>query len=65
LQESKKTYEILYLYNKNIKHSAGIMMNVVAILALTLAINTWGIAVFGLDVVPSIFNITGTNSTCP
>ena len=40
-------------------------MNVVAILALTLAINTWGIAVFGLDVVPSIFNVTGTNSTCP
>lgn len=45
--------------------SAGIVMNVVAILALTLAINTWGIPVFGLDVVPSIFNTTGTNSTCP
>ena len=40
-------------------------MNVIAILALTLAINTWGIPVFGLDVVPSIFNVTGTNSTCP
>ncbi|XP_052074639.1 solute carrier family 13 member 2-like isoform X1 [Mytilus californianus] len=44
--------------------SAGIMMNVVAILALTLAVNTWAIPIFSLDVIPSIFNNTDVNSTC-
>ncbi|XP_071179431.1 solute carrier family 13 member 2-like [Mytilus edulis] len=44
--------------------SAGIVMNIVAILALTLAVNTWAIPIFNLDVVPSIFNNTGVNSTC-
>ncbi|VDI01092.1 Hypothetical predicted protein [Mytilus galloprovincialis] len=45
--------------------SAGIAMNVIAILGLTLAINTWAIPIFGLDVIPSIFNTTGANATCP
>ncbi|CAG2195053.1 SLC13A2_3_5 [Mytilus edulis] len=44
--------------------SAGIAMNVIAILGLTLAINTWAIPIFGLDVLPSIFNTTGANATC-
>ncbi|KAL5016144.1 hypothetical protein ScPMuIL_005733 [Solemya velum] len=36
--------------------SSGLMMNVLAVLMLTFAINTWGVAIFDLNTVPVIFN---------
>ncbi|KAL5017414.1 hypothetical protein ScPMuIL_007003 [Solemya velum] len=38
---------------------AGLFMNIIAVLVLTLAINTWGTAMFDLDVLPGEFNRTG------
>ncbi|XP_022296194.2 solute carrier family 13 member 2-like [Crassostrea virginica] len=42
----------------------GIPMNIVAILVLTLAINTWGKAIFDLDNIPSFFPSVLNTSVC-
>lgn len=41
------------------KAKAGIMMNIIGILCVTLAINTWGKAMFHLDSFPAWANSTG------
>lgn len=40
--------------------SAGLMMNVIAVLVLTFGINTWGITLFSLESMPQIF-VSGQN----
>ena len=42
----------------------GIPMNIIAILVLTLAINTWGKAIFDLDNIPSFFPSVLNTSVC-
>ncbi|XP_033748493.1 solute carrier family 13 member 2-like [Pecten maximus] len=42
---------------------AGLLMNIIAVAALTLAINTWGVPLFGLESVPDIFKTTAANTT--
>lgn len=37
----------------------GIVMNIIGILCITLAINTWGKAMFDLDSFPTWANVTG------
>lgn len=39
------------------------MMNAIAVLALNLGINTWGMALFDLDTIPAIFG-NSTESSC-
>ncbi|XP_069135426.1 solute carrier family 13 member 2-like isoform X2 [Argopecten irradians] len=42
---------------------AGLVMNLMAVTCLTLAINTWGVPLFGLDTIPDIFKTSAANST--
>ncbi|XP_021377608.1 solute carrier family 13 member 2-like isoform X2 [Mizuhopecten yessoensis] len=44
---------------------AGIVLNMIAVGVLTLAINTWGTAIFKLDTFPEIFLNSTKASTCP
>ncbi|XP_021344741.1 solute carrier family 13 member 2-like [Mizuhopecten yessoensis] len=43
----------------------GIVLNILAVGVLTLAINTWGTAIFKLDTFPEIFLNSTKASTCP
>ncbi|KAK3084784.1 hypothetical protein FSP39_018980 [Pinctada imbricata] len=43
---------------------AGVMMNVIAVLTLTLGINTWGKALFDFDNIPGFLSSTSLNSSC-
>ncbi|KAK3083871.1 hypothetical protein FSP39_004398 [Pinctada imbricata] len=43
--------------------SAGLMMNIICILVLTLAINTWGNRIYSLDTIPDIFRTQDGNLT--
>lgn len=47
--------------------AVGILMNAVAVVILTFAINTWGSAIFGLGSIPDIFvkNVTSTTIKSP
>lgn len=40
----------------------GIVMNIIALLGLALAMNTWASPIFGFDTIPEFFkaNVTGT-----
>lgn len=42
----------------------GIPMNILAILVLTMAVNTWGKAIFDLDNVPAIFTSGSLEGVC-
>lgn len=42
---------------------AGLFMNIIAVLVLTLAINTWGSAILGLGTIPDIFESLYYNAT--
>lgn len=42
----------------------GIPMNILAILVLTMAVNTWGKAIFDLDTVPDIFTSGSLDGVC-
>ncbi|XP_061164669.1 solute carrier family 13 member 2-like [Saccostrea echinata] len=41
----------------------GLFMNIIAILTVTLAINTWGSAIYNLDTMPAIFAAKNVNSS--
>ncbi|KAJ8313097.1 hypothetical protein KUTeg_010470 [Tegillarca granosa] len=51
--------DMLFLLSA-LQASAGLMMNVIAVLVLTFGINTWGITLFSLESMPEIF-VSGQN----
>ena len=60
----RKNPEYLLSCNSIFQALAGVVMNVIAILVLTLAVNTWGNAIFSLHTMPDIFKDAVSQSKC-